>query len=411
MKLVFKIMPPAAFFHGVDYNEKKEAQDVARRVHFQNFGYLQDRTAIAKQEFKEYFAKYSARNERVQKKQFHAMLSCKGNSYSHDQLKEYALQIMQRLGYGDNPLLIYAHHDTHHNHVHIVTSRIAPDGTKIAHDLEGKRANAILTDILQLDPKATLQKDINDVLQYSASSVPQLLLLMERKGYTCKQVGEEVLFYKHGKEQGKTPKVRFESQVRGGSENRIHQIKAVIHKYQGRYNSQLRQTKETFIYSDGRVQYESPLTAYLKEKHGLDFHFFAKGNQPPYGYAIIDHKTKCIYKGSEVMNLAALTHKTESIKTNSEQPPSNTTDQNLKSFKKTEYDLLPPGYTNADALISGKQEGTPSGLEAMVAAFDKFIEAALDGNEMDSHAAGVKAGAKKEPRISKKKFNQRGPGR
>lgn len=411
MKLVFKIMPPAASFHGVDYNEKKEAQDVARRVHFQNFGYLQERTAITKQEFKDYFTKYSARNERVQKKQFHAMLSCKGNNYSHEQLKDYALQIMQRLGYGDNPLLIYSHHDTHHNHVHIVTSRIAPDGTKIAHDLEGKRANAILTEILQLDPKATLQKDIKDVLQYSASSVPQLLLLMEQKGYTCKQVGEEVLFYKHGKEQGKTPKAQFESQLKGGSENRINQIKAVIHKYQGRYNSQLRQTKETFIYSDGRVQYESPLTAYLKEKHGLDFHFFAKGNLPPYGYAIIDHKTKCVYKGSEVMQLAALTQKEGSTKASQEQTPVSTAEQKRIAAKEPEYDFLPPGYINANHRTAVDQEGVLGGFESMIAAFDRFIEMALDGNEMDSHAAGAKVGTKKDARISKKRNNQKGLGR
>lgn len=409
MKLVFKIMPPAASFHGVDYNEKKQAQDVARRVHFQNFGYLQERTAISRQEFKEYFEKYSARNDRVRKKQFHAILSCKGASYSHEQLKDYALQIMQQMGYGDNPLLIYEHHDTRHNHVHIVTSRIAPDGSKIAHDMEGKKANALLTQLLQLDPKAALQQDLAEVLAYRASTLPQLLLLMELKGYTSKQEGAAYHFFKHGKEVGYTSLAALNNRIGEGEEHRKDQIKAIIHKYQGRYPTRLEREQEPFVRSSGQVQYGSDLTRYLQQKHGLQFYFFSKGGLPPYGYALIDHKTKTVYKGGDIMPLATLTQKADRrMKVLPLAPEPKVLGKSAKEWE-TISELLP--LNNDSATRAEKQMPEASGLGEMFAAFDRFIDGVIAGNEMDSHVAGGYQRSSKDKEEQKRKSRQKGLGR
>ena len=52
-QLVFKILKPAASFHGVDYNEKKQQKGQASLIHMQHFGHLQDgRTQVSKQEMK-----------------------------------------------------------------------------------------------------------------------------------------------------------------------------------------------------------------------------------------------------------------------------------------------------------------------------------------------------------------------
>ena len=151
-KLVFKIMKPAASFHGVDYNERKQQKGQASLIHIQNFGHLQDgRTYFSREALKKYLAFYSKRNSRVKSPQFHDILSCKEQSFTNHQLKEYAIQLIQKMGYGDSPLLIYAHTDTKNNHIHIVSSRIDSDSRKILDSYEGIKAHKILTDLLSIN--------------------------------------------------------------------------------------------------------------------------------------------------------------------------------------------------------------------------------------------------------------------
>src|SRR3954453_15951853 len=95
--------------------------------------------------------------------------------------------MMKRLGYGDNPILIYEHRDTKNNHIHIVSSRVGPDGKKIDHNLEGVRANQILNELLKNDPKQSFTNDLNHALSFNFSSVAQFALLVEQQGYKHKQ--------------------------------------------------------------------------------------------------------------------------------------------------------------------------------------------------------------------------------
>ncbi|GAA4430669.1 conjugal transfer protein MobB [Ravibacter arvi] len=46
-------------------------------------------------------------------------------------LKEIAGQYMERIGFGDQPYLLYQHHDAAHPHCHVVTTNIRSDGSRI----------------------------------------------------------------------------------------------------------------------------------------------------------------------------------------------------------------------------------------------------------------------------------------
>ena len=239
MSLVFKIMKAAASFHGVEYNEKKQKQGSASLIHFENFGHLHlGDEKITKEEFKKYFVQHSKRNERVKKPQFHAILSCKGNFYTHEQLKVQGLRIMKQLGYEVNPLLIYAHKDTDNNHIHIVTSRVDTKGKKINHDFEGKRANQIINQLLSVDTKQEYSKHIASVLQYNFSTIAQMTLLMENLGYEVDVKDAEIFFYKHGTEQGAIDKNEIQNKIETDSFTKLPAafIKAIIHKYQKEYS-------------------------------------------------------------------------------------------------------------------------------------------------------------------------------
>jgi hypothetical protein len=188
----------------VDYNERKQQKENAKLIHFENFGHLQNKTVISRAEYKEYFTLYSQRNKRVKLPQFHGVISCKGTTFTVEQLKNYALEIMNRLGYEGNPILLYEHNDTANRHVHIVTSRINKQGKKINDSFEKKRANNILSEILHLNTQDRFARDLASCLLYKCSTEKQFLLLMELKGYRIKLNASEKRFdfYKHGKMSG-----------------------------------------------------------------------------------------------------------------------------------------------------------------------------------------------------------------
>jgi hypothetical protein len=306
--MIFKIMPPVQSFHGVDYNENKQKQGSATKVYFENFGHLHLQDIITKRQFKEYLENYSACNKRIIKPQFHAILSCQGNTHSYEELKQMSIQIMHGLGYKETPILIYEHHDTRNNHVHIVTSRVDIDGKKIPDYNEGKRAQVILNELVALNPKQEFENDLGKSLQYNINSVAQFLLLMERAGYKKSEQGNEFIFHKYGERQGTIKKDLINQKIEQDKtvERNTAKIKALIYKYRNQYTSAI-EIKDPFIHTSAPKTFHSALTDYLHKNFGLEFIFFcSKGHDQPYGYTILDNKNNIAYKGSEIMKLEQL---------------------------------------------------------------------------------------------------------
>jgi hypothetical protein len=338
-KLIFKIFEPSKTFHGVDYSEKKQKKQDAKLIHFENFGHLQNKSAISKAEFREYLTLYSDRNKRVKLPQFHAMLSCKGDDYTYEKLKDYTLEIMNRLGYEDNPMLIYEHSDTANRHVHIVTSRVNAKGKKINDSFEKKRANNILSEMLNLHPKEQFSRDLASSLLYRYSTEKQLLLLMELKGYKYKfnSQSKNYDFYKYGKLQGNLASSDIvknlatnhsHSPLRGDKGGRMYSI---IQYYKEKYSV------EQLIDDDKKPypgkKYQTALTNHLQKTFGWEFIFFktAKHDQP-YGYVIIDHPNRIVHKGNEIMKLHELLDIVKTPTTKATRPPAEVENKSIVQF-------------------------------------------------------------------------------
>jgi len=306
---IFKIMPAAGSrFNAVNYNEKKVKQGKAGLVYFENFGNLQDKTEISKEEFKKYLQDYSARNTKIINPVFHATCSCKNNELSHEQLKEIALKITQQLGYAENPILIYEHHDTRNSHVHIVSSRVGINGKKINDSFEGKRANHFLNAILNREPHQEFNQHLNSALTYKFGTHAQFCLLMEINGYKAQKTKDQFLFFKHGEKQGyfQLSDLDKKIEITEKSEKNTNQIKAIIYKYRKQYSGKLRSNHD-HKFTTEPTKFESDLTKLLKQKFGFDFIFFSgKDKETPYGYVLIDHNKREVYKGSDLLKLDLL---------------------------------------------------------------------------------------------------------
>lgn len=113
--MIIKIFSSAKNFEGIDYSERKNDQGKSRLLKANNFEALgHNNDSLKKSDYINYIKLVCDENPRVKNRQFHAVISAKGESYSPERLSEIAEQYLRDMGYGKNPYLIYFHGDTIH---------------------------------------------------------------------------------------------------------------------------------------------------------------------------------------------------------------------------------------------------------------------------------------------------------
>ena len=71
-------------------------------------------------------------NERTKTNTLHISLNFHNSDMlSKEKITEIADEYMHKIGFGEQPYLIYQHHDSGHPHIHIVTTNIKEDGKRI----------------------------------------------------------------------------------------------------------------------------------------------------------------------------------------------------------------------------------------------------------------------------------------
>jgi len=60
-----------------------------------------------------------------------------------DQLSEIAQVYMEKLGYGNQPFIVYKHVDIDSHHLHIVSIRVDKNGKKLDHNFEFRKSMEI----------------------------------------------------------------------------------------------------------------------------------------------------------------------------------------------------------------------------------------------------------------------------
>lgn len=289
--MIATILPSSSNFHAVAYNEKKVSSGVARLLEMRNFGHIGVLSQPTPKELQDYLISYSARNSRIKKAQFHLAVSCKGHEKSEEELLRFAHAYLDEMGYGSEgqPLLVYAHTDTDNTHIHIVTSRVSPDGRKISDHHEKVRSQAVLNRLIGNDVKAKAGEDLAASLSYSFSTFAQYKALMTSMGYEAYEKNDVVYIKRDGTVQNRINfanicdrfhKVRLD-------DTRRRQLWAMLRKY--RDVSSCRRELQTEV----------------KNKLGIDLVFFGRSDNP-YGYMIVDHVNKAVYNGAWVLSIKSL---------------------------------------------------------------------------------------------------------
>ena len=293
--MIATILPSSTTFHAVEYNERKVAKGQAVLLEMKNFGYVGAVDGYTPEQLQQFLMDYSARNEHIRKAQFHVAISCRGHEYSQEQLLDIAHQYLHEMGYDDEgqPLLIYAHHDTDNNHLHIITSRVNPDGQKIDHNHERIRSQEAINKIVGEDEELRASLFLKEALGYKFNSLTQLKAIMEASGYECFERDGNLEIARGGRVRTKISMddltAGFSTIDERKSYKRRRQLGAIIKKYRNMVSSR------------------GELADIMQKKFGVSLIFFGSKDKP-YGYMIVDHHKQSVYKGGSVLSIKQLQH-------------------------------------------------------------------------------------------------------
>ncbi|WDF77062.1 relaxase/mobilization nuclease domain-containing protein [Mucilaginibacter sp. KACC 22773] len=252
---------PSRVFAGVKYNTNKVDRNTGELMLIANFGILQALSNPRPQDLVNYLLMVSAQNKGIKNTQFHATISARGRNYNKQELTKAAVMWLKEMKYGDQPYLIVFHKDTDNNHVHIVSSRVGKDGKQIDRDYEQVRAVRNINKVL----------GYSFAMQYRFSTKAQFYLILENQGFLGRDYVEE-------------EKLQKKLNAYVPDKARITEIRSLFNTSKA---------DQDFVQS-------------MRAHYQLDLVFHSAEGKKPYGYTVIDHATKQVFKGSEILNLKYL---------------------------------------------------------------------------------------------------------
>ncbi len=330
-------------FPGAGYNERKVAEGIAELMAMENVSNsLRHKVEVlhhfgldAASEIERYMKDRSQTygNTTTTRFQFHVSASVKGRVMSAKELTDFARQLMEGMGYARQPYFVYYHHDTENNHVHILSTRIQPNGFPISDHQDIRRLNECANRILASD----IDKDIAHIFSYDYETEGQFANIIRSHGYKIGKVDNGYRLFKNGGDAGHITDndiQRHLSKDNKKRKDRAKQLKAIIKKYkaeiaEGKYQSlnnpevsksQKKKRKLPKVNSDikkildrngrplseERQQQIQQLLDILKTSFGIDVYFQKDKNGQIRGYGLVDHAEKIAFDGSKVMKLSEL---------------------------------------------------------------------------------------------------------
>ena len=184
------------------YNKEKVDKDEAEVLFWQKMSEPFDKHGrLDIDACMESFWPYLEANRRTTNTVFHASLNpSPEDRLTDDQLRDIAQEYMERMGYGNQPYIVFKHKDISREHLHLVSLRVDEQGRKISDSHEYDRSMSVLRELerkYDLHPsiKGEEQTDTPDLrkVNYKAGNVKQQSSSVIRsclRNYKCSSYGE-----------------------------------------------------------------------------------------------------------------------------------------------------------------------------------------------------------------------------
>lgn len=334
--MVAKITVPNSIRRALNYNEQKVKEGKAECIYAHNF--LKEHDQLIFYEKLARFEGLISLNKRASTKTVHISLNFALNEkIEKEKLADIASVYMDRIGFAEQPYLVYQHFDAGHPHTHIVTTNIQKDGKRISlHNIGKNQSNQARKEIeftyklvkaedqnKQSEKTAAInvqrvnygksatKRGIINVLdyvlpKYKYASLAELNAILKIYNLTADRGKEEgIIFRKRGLVyrvmDGKGNKIGVP--IKASSIYSKPTLSFLERKF--RENESLKQeykrslkTSIDWIMVKPPTSLEAFKEALLKEKVNLVIRENDKG--VIYGLTYIDHNTKCVFKGSEI---------------------------------------------------------------------------------------------------------------
>lgn len=302
------------------YNENKLKQEVAAFIHAANYG--RDTERLGFTERYKRLELQAAYNDTSQKKIVHISLNFDpSEKLSKETLSDIADEYMQRIGFTGQPYLVYEHFDAEHPHIHIVSTNIRRDGTRIkSHNIgrnESETARKEIEKLFNLVPaESHKQKELFQLkhetlprilTQYKYTSLAELNAVLKHINIMADRCSPDSRTYKHGglvyrklDKNGNPTRVPVKSSniyLKPG-------LKYLEEKFEA--NEELRKPFKQhvknaidFAFAGRPVKSMDELKATLHKEH-IEVVVRQNDQGIIYGLTYIDSKNKCVFNGSDL---------------------------------------------------------------------------------------------------------------
>jgi len=320
----------------LNYNENKVKEGAAECISASN--YPMDAEKISLNQKLNRLLKQAALNENVTRNSVHISLNFDpSEKISNEQLKEIADTYMQKIGFGEQPYLVYQHFDAGHPHIHIVSVKVRANGSRIDTQNIGRnqsekarkeieiafhlvkaenikkeyKLKSAYTQKVQYgksDSKRAIATVLDAVLNtYKYTSLPELNAVLtqynvmaDRGSVSSRVYQHQGLLYHILDDKGSSIGVP----IKGSSFHNKPTLKYLEERFA--LNEAARQSHKVRVKNTIDLAFlkqpKQSLQALVKtlEKEGINTVIRQNADGIIYGITYVDHRTKCIFNGSVI---------------------------------------------------------------------------------------------------------------
>lgn len=331
--MVAKINIGSSLFGALSYNQEK-IDNKEGKILFSN-RIIQDTDGLYTMFLNiKSFEPYLEVNKRTEKPILHLSLNPHpDDKLSDSQLSEIAQEYMEKMGYGNQPYLVYKHEDIDRRHLHIVSVRVDENGKKLNDSFEKRRSDEVRkelekkynlipaekqkqSNISGLKPvnikEGDVKKQVSNIAKslmrdYRFQSINEYRALLNIYNVTVEEV--------KGEARGKAYHGLVYSALNKKGEKISNPFKASLIGRDVGYNTLQKKIDSSKILLKGKKSYnrtKAIVSALLKEKptrkqfekelvkNGMSVVFRENEDKRIYGVTFIDHQEKTVFNGSRM---------------------------------------------------------------------------------------------------------------
>ena len=332
--MVAKIITGKSIKGALNYNEHKVREGKAELIFASRF--LLEPEELSFRDKLVRFERLLEKSPQVKTNTLHISLNFAiGEKLELERLQAIAIRHMDKIGFGEQPYLVYRHHDAAHPHLHIVTTNIRPDGSRIdLHNIARLRSEPARKEIeleyglvqaekmkkaetLSLQPlrlekavygKSETKRSIAHIVtsvtrHYNYTSLAELNAVLRHFGVTADRGGEGTqmhqkkgLVYSIVSDKGEKQGVPIKASALPGKPTLVYLEKQFEKNKLSRkpYQLALRSSIDKVFHSHPKSSRKSFVKWLAKEHVQVAF------RENSQGLTYIDHRHQAVFNGSEL---------------------------------------------------------------------------------------------------------------